>query len=605
MPPPLTPNPNQLRSLASEHAPPSPVQRLDESKLIDDDFDLENEFASFDFRNINGLQTPPDQHFSNPEYLKMEMFPEGELDNLHGSLPEDDALADDLATAAAIVKRNALSSEVRDALYLSIAHKFNACGVPLVVDPTDYGGALPSVRPNRHSRHPLGKIGVVGALERAVTATPGQGDASARRRRRRFAEKTRRLLREMLPDGSETLLYDHLEQIVRDANASARAIDTLREEGTKEGLTAAHALARSASLARVYRRSAQYGYFLRAAEQRVVLEKCAVGELDDETIEDRALSKFERENHGKYHGTSGLRVDRRRGLRTDAASMWLRAARGDAGMSTKADMASLASNVVGPLPAYPSSVGDWVEPIESTTAWLHLEAPEESWRSMRRRRRKNSSEREKAAAANGNGSGAYHEASIGDWIAEDDEGTLSDFGDDTAVFESGINQPDEDTKVSKNIRGRESSQLRQVRFASDSDVNSVNGTSSVFVDNANPIQTKPPSLSKLIDSMDASLRMSLFQISGKETKTILNDHVDALFGLSNKFRSEKQSEETHHVNPNPNPKDAVFMEAAAVHATPIDALRYLVTEAAAFGAQMHAAEKLGERFDLVRNARDA
>ena len=40
--------------------------------------------------------------------------------------------------------------------------------------------------------------------------------------------------------------------------------------------------------------------------------------------------------------------------------------------------------------------------------------------------------------------------------------------------------------------------------------------------------------------------------------------------------------------------------AAAVHATPIDALRYLVTEAAAFGSAMHAAEKLGERYDLVR-----
>ena len=98
--------------------------------------------------------------------------------------------------------------------------------------------------------------------------------------------------------------------------------------------------------------------------------------------------------------------------RADAASMWLRASRGDAGMSSKADMASLASNIVGPLPAYPDSVGDWVEPVEEATAWLKAEAPEESWRSQRRRRR----DKERRAAALS--AGAY-QASIGDWIADD------------------------------------------------------------------------------------------------------------------------------------------------------------------------------------------
>ena len=40
-------------------------------------------------------------------------------------------------------------------------------------------------------------------------------------------------------------------------------------------------------------------------------------------------------------------------------------------------------------------------------------------------------------------------------------------------------------------------------------------------------------------------------------------------------------------------------------AAPLDALRYLVVEAAAFGAGLHAAEKLGERYDLLHARRDA
>ena len=146
----------------------------------------------------------------------------GKGDEARRALPEDASLAAELAAAAAKAAAKAREGEVRDALYLSVVHKFNACGVPLVVDPGDYGAnALPSARPSRHSRHPLGARGVVGALERAVAAAPGAGDASARRRRRRFAEKTRRLQREMLPEGAEALLDEHQSKLVSVALGSA------------------------------------------------------------------------------------------------------------------------------------------------------------------------------------------------------------------------------------------------------------------------------------------------------------------------------------------------------------------------------------------------
>ena len=154
---------------------------------------------------------------------------------------------------------------------------------------------------------------------------------------------------------------------------------------------------------------------MRAVQTRVRLERC----IDDDALHVDRLHDRDREPMlCRAHGVANaLRPAPRltaRGalLRADAASMWLRASRGDAGMSSKADMASLASNIVGPLPAYPDSVGDWVEPVEEATAWLKAEAPEESSALERRRRR---DEERRAAALS---AGAY-QASIGDWIADD------------------------------------------------------------------------------------------------------------------------------------------------------------------------------------------
>ena len=544
----------------------------------------------WDVRFVAGLGADPDARAPNPEYFELEGLRD---DAQRRALPEDASLAAELAAAAAAAAAKAREGEVRDALYLSVVHKFNACGVPLVVDPSDYGAnALPSARPSRHSRHPLGaRAARFGALERAVAAAPGAGDASARRRRRRFAEKTRRLQREMLPEGAEALLDEHLEAIVADAAAAASAIEQLREEGSPQGAAAAESLADATSLARVYGRSARYGYFLRAVSARVRLERSLEDSAPKPTSDrDDALdSGLLRSSHGVANALrpSPRGGDGRAEATPDAASMWLRASRRDAGMSSKADMASLASNIVGPLPAYPDSVGDWVEPAEEATAWLKAEAPEESWRSQRRRRR----EKERRAAA---ALGAY-QASIGDWIADDhvdddsgDVRTTSANGGATGGSKgSGASAPMEESRLTP--------RFERMRFGSGEHLSATRRRRE-GEEKKPPARRAPPSLSAVVASMDVGLRASLAQIAGEETNAVLRDHVDALFGTCNRSRSAT-SRWTNPANPPPDSGNA--------SAAPPDALRYLVMEAAAFGAGLHAAEKLGERYDLLHASRDA
>ena len=108
--------------------------------------------------------------------------------------------------------------------------------------------------------------------------------------------------------------------------------------------------------------------------------------------------------------------------------------------------------------------------------------------------------------------------------------------------------------------------------------------------------------------MDLGLRASLAQIAGKETKAVLHDHVDALLGHYNQYRSAtekargaKSFDEFRGIAGDYPGSDVCGNASVA----PLDALRYLVVEAAAFGAGLHAAEKLGERYDLLHASRDA
>ena len=408
-----------------------------------------------------------------------------------------------------------------------------------------------------------------------------------------------------------------------DAAAASSAIEQLREEGP-EGAAAADALADATSLARVYRRSARYGYFLRAVQTRVRLERC----IDDDALHVDRLHDRDREPMlCRAHGVANAlrpapRLTARDALlRDDAASMWLRASRGDAGMSSKADMASLASNIVGPLPAYPDSVGDWVEPVEEATAWLKAEAPEESWRSRRRRRR---DEERRAAALS---AGAY-QASIGDWIADDhvdDEPTppaKKNPGDAQrlAAPREQNNAERDERAANENLSGDASSigdatpieeESRLTRRRAFGDETRPRDWRLKTPENAADARPAPPSLSAVVSSMDVGLRASLAQIAGEETRAVLRDHVDALFGTTNRSRSAASRtadaasaadpERLEHGIAYPSLGDVSGNAAAA----PLDALRYLVVEAAAFGAGLHAAEKLGERYDLLHARRDA
>ena len=556
------------------------------------DADPPSSNLEWDVRFVAGLGSDPNACACNPEYFAMEGLEDEEAKR---DLPKDESLAAELAAAAAKAAAKAREGEVRDALYLSVVHKFNACGVPLVVDPSDYG-ATPLPSKHTQSMHTTNKNAtrfydtkhVVGALERAVAAAPGAGDASARRRRRRFAEKTRRLQREMLPEGAETLLDDHLESIVKDAAAAASAIERLREEGTTEGAAAAESLADATSLARVYQRSARYGYFLRAVSARVRLERCAMEALHVDRLHGSAPTLL------RSHGVANaLRPPRwlAEAREPDAASMWLRASRGDAGMSSKEDMASLASNIVGPLPAYPDSVGDWVEPVEEQehTAWLKVEAPEESVPREKARESRRARDEAKRAASLGAAYDTF--ASIGDWIADDipldDDVPLG--GSDAPAVSAGDAGDANETAATTEAKENE------------------NGVAGVGFGGFSSAPAPSPSLSAVVSSMDLGLRASLAQIAGKETKAVLHDHVDALFGPYNRYRSAtekaqgaKSFDEFRGISVYPG-SDICGNASVA----PLDALRYLVVEAAAFGAGLHAAEKLGERYDLLHASRDA
>jgi hypothetical protein len=267
-------------------------------------------------------------------------------------------------------------------------------------------------------------------------------------------------------------------------------------------------------------------------------------------------------------------------------------------------------------------VGDWVEPAEEATAWLKAEAPEESWRSQRRRRR----EKERRAAA---ALGASYQASIGDWIADDhvdDEPTPTPSvnpGDAQRLArgsrEKNINPNAERDVANENLRGEKNASMEESRLVrrralgdeTRGDWRLKTPENDATPENAADARPAPPSLSTVVSSMDVGLRASLAQIAGEETRAVLRDHVDALFGTTNRSRSAASRtadaasaadpERLEHGIAYPSLGDVSGNAAAA----PLDALRYLVVEAAAFGAGLHAAEKLGERYDLLHARRDA
>ena len=128
-----------------------------------------------------------------------------------------------------------------------------------------------------------------------------------------------------------------------------------------------------------------------------------------------------------------------------------------------------------------------------------------------------------------------------------------------------------------------------------------------------------PRLRAFVDAMDPALRASLARVSGEETSSILREHVRALFGKAgDEAVAEAEAEAgaeaaaaaaaaaaangTKWTNRwNVSRRDASSARSDAGRMSR-DALWYLVVEAMAFGAQLHAVEKLGEAYGLVRSA---
>ena len=108
-------------------------------------------------------------------------------------------------------------------------------------------------------------------------------------------------------------------------------------------------------------------------------------------------------------------------------------------------------------------------------------------------------------------------------------------------------------------------------------------------------------------------RAALARVSGAETAAALRAHVDALFGRGNAESSPALGADVEAAleaggaagagASRQQRAEAVRRAAEAGRVAtarmPADGWRYLVVEAAAFGAGLYAAEKLAERFDLV------
>ena len=101
----------------------------------------------------------------------------------------DETLMRELSLAVADGAKTQRRLEIQDVMYLSIAHAFNAVGVPLAPDASHYRG-------------------------RGLRASPDP---------RRHREKVRRLLREILPDGAEAPLEDFVREITSSRTTRGRA----------------------------------------------------------------------------------------------------------------------------------------------------------------------------------------------------------------------------------------------------------------------------------------------------------------------------------------------------------------------------------------------
>ena len=352
-----------------------------------------------------------------------------------------------------------------------------------------------------------------------------------RRRTGAHDRKVSRLCRECLPVGADELIERHIDRILSELEAS--------------GLS-------DVALAGAYAKSASFGYFLQSAAKRLALEHSF--QATPTGRDERHPGPHEDERHERHP-----RIE---------------------------DGYELVSNISS-LPAYPSSIGDWIAEDGDDVDDYEADYAAKSEARARRRReaaaaaaavadefdateaaleraRETRRERQWRRAVSGGRHPdrplAAFPAAIGDWVASP-SGVPDDAEYDEPFYEKPIFDQIEDDAA--------------------------------------------PNLRAFVDAMEPTLRASLATIDQKDVAAVLDSHVAALFG------------ETESTPPlgglggagaggEPSRADVVPFDPFASFRglMPLDGMRYMVVEACAFGASLWSAERRCERYELTRRSVD-
>ena len=398
-------------------------------------------------------------------------------------------------------------------------------------------------------------------------SSSGRVGGGGARRTGAHDRKIARLVRECLPAGADELIERHIDRIISDVEAFGPLDDLLAE---------------------AYRKSASFGYFLQSAATRLALEH----------------SFQATQAAGDESGPGDDDEEHARRLREDGYE--------------------LVSNISS-LPAYPSSIGDWiaedgddVDDEESDPAILEARA--------RRRREAEATFRAQATHA---------KAEATSRARADPESTSATAGADELELDGGCESfggPEDALE-----RARETRRERQWRravggaypdrplAAFPSSIGDWVAPSPSGADDAEydePFYEKPifdlcddeaaPNLRAFVDAMEPTLRASLATIGQVDVAAVLDSHVSAL------FHGDARSGAGAGAGGEPE-ADVVSFDPRAFSGDlagglsrglmpgslmPLDGMRYMVVEACAFGASLWSAERRCERYELTRRSVD-
>ena len=486
----------------------------------------------------------------------------------------------ELAAAVASGARSHRAKELRDAMYLSVVARHCGLGVPLA-------SSVDAFREDGKSRrnHLTLRSGT------NVLPTGGR----SRSRSKAHERKVSRLVRECLPAGADELLERHIDRVIKSIHSNTSSSGLPSERGR----TRAASGLPTPTLARVYSQSAIYGYFLEVVDTRLALEH-KFQALPPVTSED-----FREET------------------------------------KCRADGYELVSNISS-LPAYPSSIGDWIAEEGEEDADLDSETDPAVLEARQRRRDRSAAAFQRAEALQSNlnaddfdhrdveaelerardsrrrrqwrratgyrndddSSSAFHlpkafPSAIGDWVGDSSTGESESESDGEPAPDAEYDEPFYEKPI----------------FDMQADVDAA------------------PNLRAFVDAMDPTLRASLATIGEDDVAAVLDSHVAALFGdassrassaLRSAFDGGADDGESHKADADvvpfdPSMEDVVkfaerfesqlsefgdLSDKLDVVRMPLDGMRYMVVEAAAFGASLWRAERRCERYELMRKSVD-